>query len=351
MPDQEQEALALITLPDAEYFAFSQDRLTALEEQLSELEFEGIKLAGPKTVDISRQETLPLHYLRQSTELRGWEVEFRLNSLLLALDRDTGRLRWIHAFARPKQRISTKVEGSREGPRPEGLDAESVFSGVFWLDARKLLGLDWKPGRYLFWVLNHDWATNPVAVELVDGETRAEEPGPAARALARPFREAWRAAREDPERLPRYEPGPDTPVFDGAGCALALPAQVARDAEQLIAHGSARLPLPGWAALAEEAEPAERAEDEPPRARGILRGTLLFGELDKISDVAARCAFPVYGEPLEVGELAEGCFSVDLWTLLDERPLPGRFAVWFVVQDQLGGPFPLEITEPAGAEA
>ena len=159
--------------------------------------FEGLVLDGPRRVVLDEHGTLPLAGVRICKLARSFEAPLRWNAILVGVHQESDRVLAGLAFRR-------KGDGPPTRPTtiPDKLDAEQ-----FSMEARAALdGFPWEPGTWRIYLLIGRERSNPIDVQLVDGN-----------------------------------PGPVPPPGDGQS-AIELAAKATRDGSRALLRGTLRLP-------------------------------------------------------------------------------------------------------------
>ena len=201
-------------------------------------------------------------------------------------------------------------------------------------------------GRYALRVLAWDWASNAAVTTLdrADDEEPPVDPRWSlddALAVHAPL-EAWRRSGA---ALPTAARTTVSPVVDGEGLALSLPARLSAGATSVTAYGSLRVALPPEAPVV----PGWRV---PPADPGVAVGlpvalfsaTILFVYLDELKPRRVDFTIPVYADaPAGPGDVVEAWFGFDLAPLL-RFPLPsGDHCAYLLVGEHLSGPHRIEV--------
>lgn len=177
MTSKQEQAARLLELPDAEYFAFGDDRQTKLEDALMELagtEGGTILAAGaPKRVSLDRQPTVPVLVGSVQTGLRAWQVNLRTNLHLVVRNLSTGEL----SIAQPliSMRRAAPELASGKGTPPDSVTAGSVYSSVERHNLQEKLAAPLAPGSFVLSAIANELRSNTVEFRI-----EGSKPAPAA---------------------------------------------------------------------------------------------------------------------------------------------------------------------------
>ena len=349
MDSNNELAIALLDLPDRDFFDLSEELELKLALQLSDVIFSGLAINAPETIDVTEHEQLPIILLSQKTSLRNWAVEFRLNTTVIAVELERGVVFVRHAFPSGRRMDSAEVEKSMSGSRPTGDDATAISSGVEALDIREVCVLPWEQARYAITVITHDWTSNTIMVELKAEEGDATEeteyffPREQAILLADRIQES----SNEPGGLPSFAPSPGTPELENIGAALSIPPEISSNAAQIPVYGAVRMRTPAGAIVesqsSDTAENGDSSETEIPTV--VLTGALILAQKDVTERARVDIQIPVYMESaIQPGDIVEGYFGFDLKIHIPEL-LPGTDChAYLIIGEHIDGPHRMVIS-------
>jgi hypothetical protein len=276
------KAVQAVTLLDGEYGRIDEGRATALSVALSAQisrpapppppgtplgvpELAPVLAFGaPKRLQLAREPALPGLVAARRTGLRRWQVETAPNLRIVAVNLADGAVTSSRLIGSPKRQAPPAPSMSR--PRPEGVNAAAIGTGVmpFANVLTDLIGYgkSWSRGRYAFTVVEFDWVSNTVVVEMTGGSA-----APATPAARKPF----------PPLLARRDELPA--AHEGVDFRLPPPAEPGAPQQVQVALA---LP-PGHGVLAKTDVPGA----------SLLVGSLLLLRLDAEQPLRADLAIPV----------------------------------------------------------
>jgi hypothetical protein len=317
-------AESVLRLSAAEYFGEDID-FSEREAQLLDRPFEGLAINVPKVVDLTGQGKLPVAMAICETTLRQWEVYRGKNLVLVAISMDSGRVYVGPALPPPKKEPATEPF-SRQPPKPEETPPYTRSAEIMMLQARDRLDLPWKPGRFALAVVNYDWISNVVEVEL--------------------------RGRGEPEKGKLQEIRPAPAALKGSlPCYDILPAtpKVSREGVEFVVAMEADKPdsLPVYGAFAVKVR--ERYIDRSGTVHqgiggkrlpvgGVVPVTLLVFGLDCKVSLRFDWGVPVYGSAPAEGGLLKGSFAIDALHGSGVRLVPGKYMAYIVCDSRIFGP-------------
>jgi hypothetical protein len=333
MPSPAAEPPRLLTFSDAELFAPDFKQLSRdASWKLSDDPVDGLDLQAPPTVDTKKQAMLPVALLQAGDGVRQWNVNTEVNSILVAVDLVDGSVRAANMHPTKKRYDPGERPKSREGALLD--DAKSVRSvAVNRFDAHQLLDLPWHAGRVALTVLQQDWRSNAVQVELTGGD-----PTPPKELQLTVEQAKELADRRAADTLPTYAKRPDSPALPNDGVALAITAKAGGP---IVAAGSLRLKPPARTMLTKDLRDWIAAKmPKSPVPAALVTVTLLVLVHDDPVAKKLDVQVPVY-EPKD--GVAEAHFATDL-RAASREPIPsGDHTVWAIVADRIHGPFALTV--------
>jgi len=325
MQQNPQAADALLDVPRAVFFDLDDATEDALLRRAVADGAIGIRIAAPEVIDPSTDRELPLLYLRHTTGLRDWQVEFERNSHLVAANLLTGEVRSNWAFPTGKRFSESNLDVSRAGTRPEGDAAQATNTEIYRVDARDVLKLDWREGAWALTMSNYDGRSNTVPSRIGHVDLHSTQTMPTAEALA--ALETSRAAG-----VVDVGPADASDALASVGAQLSGPARI--DAGAASGLLRARLKT----ALAPAALVADGGGSEVPSA--LIRVTILVAKLDALHASRVDLAVPVWStNPLGAGEVVDVGFSVELAAAgLLETVAKGESVLYLVCGDLVSEP-------------
>lgn len=316
MTTESDPVIKLLQLPDAEYFAVTDQRLLELQATLADV-VEGnaedpsalpprVALGAPQRVDLRTQPTIPVLLGSFHTGMRAWQVSFQPNLLVLVKDHASGEL----AFATPlvSMRRGLQQRPSGVGQPPDALNASSTYSGVKLVDLKAKLEVPPRPGKISVTAIYHDVRSNTVSLAL-DGEAPAAKPI----AAASPF------VRHELDKRSILAPELEVPGTGSASGGLKIRVAIQTTDEAAIVRTEFNQPL--------------------------LSGHVILVRLDEKPEIVPTFV-PV--QPVENGEgkPAYNALLIADFGGKDGRPIAaGKYQVYVDVGVELRGPFALVVTE------
>ena len=304
MQDNPHAADQILSLSREAYFDLDVDSEQRMLEEIVKAGAAGIRIGALSEIDPTADSELPVLYLRHTTGLRDWQVEFERNSQLVAVDLSSGEVRNNWAFPTPKRFSLSQLDSSREGDAPTGIAAGATNTRIYHLDARNILNLDWDSGQWALTMVNYDWRSNTVLTRLSsDDADDGEHMSGTSLAEARSLVELLGAAG-----ISRFEKKPESPALDDEGAVLAGPAQVDPSDTSALLRGSLRTHLPSSAIV----DAVDGAGDGGIPA-AVLSAALLVIKRDELRASRIDLAIPVFSaEPLKTGDVVDAWFELDL---------------------------------------
>jgi hypothetical protein len=271
-----------------------------------------LAIGAPRTVRLDEHDDAPMLLATRMTGMRSWSISEEANERALVTDLGTGTTTWAPLSVSHKR--AEPPTPSAKGPSPDPINAASVAVSVTrHLLLHRALGGAWAPGRYALAVVDYDWISNTVVVEL---EGKPADGGGASHARA-------------PSAFLHAEAAPLALAAPGA--ALVVPSEVAAGAP-IPVHGAVRLPR-ARAAL------ATTSPEDAPHLPSVLVATVLLFGLDAEDPLAIELAIPAKVGPEEV----EAAFSFDLTAALPAHPEARTYQAYLVAGDAISGPHPLRV--------
>jgi len=220
-------AREVLALPEDRFYAYDEAMDLELTEAMAGREFQGVAIAAPSRVDPEQHDNIPVIVVSVESGKRQWEVDANRNRFLVAVDTATGKTYagTVYPLPHGKRRGPAEVE-----PEPTGLMAEARITGTACYDLRKLVRLPATHGVYAVNLIQFDWVSNTLTVEVAGPDA----PAPTAAAATPPGPDG------DFPVFERVKPSPAPPA---AGLALAPGTRTPGGPAPVF--GSFRLPDPG----------------------------------------------------------------------------------------------------------
>ena len=319
MNEIQSKVAAFLKMPDEKYFDLDEDDVLGLQTRLvkafgARKDASVLAIGAPETVSLKERSELPMLMALRYTGMRQWEVDYKQNIRILAVDLHTGSAMIERPFINAKRQPVLKP--SMSGSPPDEFNSTATSAFVRKIDVRQRLLLPWQPSRLALTVFLHDWKSNPTVVELTGEETAAPE---------------GIVAAEPSPFLSSTAPSEDSPSVQTGEAALSVPSRVPQDALATI-HGAIDLP-------ADQAVVLENSEEA---AGGYLVSAVVL--MQAKDDPHPPCA--VVRAPAKLYKPADGAkthvrsfFSFDVQTALPEKKLSGTYLVYLVVGSLSFGPY------------
>jgi len=321
---------ALLATAGQDLYSLDEAALASVEARLLSVDFLGSRLRAPERVDVTAQQELPLLYARRATGQRDWEVAPSLNTILVAVDLERGGVYHGWAFRPRKRHAPDSLPRSRQGAPPEETDRTSINAQVVRLEARELLGLPWRAGRYALTVISWDWVSNTVVVELTEGNAPVAEPGDLSAEQARALLDVWRKTGAVSKNTAFVIP-------KSGGVTLSSPERIRRGTKALV-QGTLRMPVPAGMTVTAVAATRDMA--------AFLPFGLLLLRKDEPGPPLVMAAMPV---PLAKSRRPEGViveqFGLDLHKVASAVLQPGEYQLYLVAGRYIDGPRPARVTQ------
>lgn len=342
----------MLKLPDSGYFQLAEEKRSGMLDVLIQMDrFQGIALGGPDIVDVGKQDRLPLLWAKRAGNIRNWQVVAERNSTLIVSDLASGRILAQNAFAGPKKIDYRDLPKSAEGDAKDVVAPQGATASCDILDARQIMNLPWRPGRYAISLVMFDWVANTLEVEFRrDGAPMAQAESDAL-AIPRTAAAEWEQKRQKAAKVTFpafvFAPTDKNPKLQGEGIALQVPDSFASGTPQWLIHGAARLKLsPGNIVLRPAPSSPELAGAATPSVPdAILRVSLLLAQLDaplRKIDIE----IPIIGKgPVRSGDTVDAVFTVDIKAALHSELPAAPYQVYAAGANHIAGPYPLVITK------
>jgi hypothetical protein len=188
-------------------------------------------------------------------------------------------------------------------------------------------------------VINYDWPSNTVVVELKGDQPM--QPASARAVSPPPNPEADSDPKASDLALPSYLPMAKTPQVPERGLSFTIEHRVVQGKPQLFAFGAFVVPVRDFE-LPVEKVGHQLQEGRQGRVAAVIPATLAVLALDWGEPVRFDWAIPVYGDVLKPGAPARGCFAIDALATGNTHSLdPGKYVCYIVMDGRIFGPRPL----------
>ena len=325
---------SVLDFSEDQFFAADRSVLGPREARLLDQDFTGIVVNAPRKIATSRRATLPLVLASRSSGERDWEVPVRENCILVGVNLDDGTVRMADPLATEKERTN---RGGRETPprgeKPTGLASEGAQLTA--LEARKPLRIEWNTAKWALAMLNFDWRSNVVIVDLDGDRMPAVSPVRSASPPPNP------ACGGPTKALPCYLPVPGTPPAPPSGAAFTL--ELGDEQKRLEVRGAFAVTLRDRhvapRGVVHELDGGRRED-----VAAVVPMTLAVLGLDWHEPLRFDWAVPVYGPVARAGSTARGNFAIDAFAGSTPTPLaPGKYVAYLIVDDNIAGPQTLTV--------
>lgn len=335
MASTEDVVAQILDLTEAEFFGAVQSVLAPRESRLLDMDFSGVAVNAPQQIVTDQHDKLPLIMATRSSGERGWEVSLADNCILVGTNLQDGTVHFANALVTEKELQS---RGGRErppkGPKPPGLALAGAQ--LTELDARGRLHIKWDTGTWALGVIYYDWASNAAVVEL-----KGDEPAPPS--PARPVSPA--PDLQDASGLPSYRPMPKTPQPPESGVSFTCELSVEEYRQRLRVFGAFAVPFQHFH-LPERKVVHQSGDRREENIAAVIPVTMALLAMDWEEPMPLDWAVPVYGDKLEVGAPARGCFAIDALATGSVHELaPGRYLCYILIDGQIFGPQTLQVPE------
>ncbi len=327
----------IMSFTDEEFFGMDESVLAPRESRLLDTSFLGVAVSAPRKIDTSSRDRLPLVMAVRSGGERGWDVRLKENCILVGTDLSDGSVHFAKAFADEKKSRGSK-EKRPKGPRPAGLAlATAQLTG---LDAKERLKMKWDTGTWALGVINYDWASNTVVVDLVgDKEARVQPAGPVS-----PEPSPLGAGG-----LPCYLATAHTPPSPESGVVFTAEFTGKQGDRHMKISGAFTIPVRD-AHVPKQKVVHKFRDGRQENVVAVVPVTLAVVGLDWGKPLKFDWAVPVYGSPLNTGMPAKGFFALNAFASGSAVVLdPGKYACYLVVDGRIYGPDTIEVPGPAAA--
>ena len=182
MTTNKEKAGQIVSLPDAEFFSFNEDKQLALQEALSNLLDDGggpgakstapdplLAIGAPKLVHLDERQIVPVLLGHMESGMRAWQVNYATNLHVFVRNLSTGDFFIAQPLVDMRRGELQILSGA--GDPPDGLDANMTYSAVDLVDLQAKLDGRLAPGRYMLTSVAYDLISNSVPMRLVKKDT------------------------------------------------------------------------------------------------------------------------------------------------------------------------------------
>lgn len=279
----------LLTSYSDVYVVPNQDRITELQSKFGDMEFDGIHIGAPGQVDPAIT-GIPTITLESTGMHRGWDVNERLNQVIVSVDLDRSDIRVLPLYKPPMKRLKPMPKG----PKPADLSTTARSYGARHRIIGETGGIE--PGVYSVSVIEWDRVSNI--------RTVVKKPKPGAPPIKLPIPqwpwEQWKAQAAD------YQAQPGSPKLDGdVGLVVE---QVGTDEKAALLGSFAAKARPIHIITADPGTVAAKSDIRAGVAVDFLQFTL-----DKTSPERIRILVPIKAaSPVKSGDALKGWFAYPL---------------------------------------
>lgn len=330
MASSQEIANSILSIQESQYFEKTEDLFTDLEIRLSETDFFGVALNAPRVVSIIKTPELPVIIAIQQTGLRGWEIPRDANGVLVATDMNNRTVYFGQVFRDSENKIP--MSGVHQPLKPEGAAAISIQSGLTRLDARRVLSLPWKSGRYRLSALLFDWKSNPVEVTLTGGTPPSASIAPP---VALPPGEAGKN-----NGLPTFLQTEKSPSFSGKNRPdFTFQVKSGKGQGSLLKIVGAFATLANVSHIPAVPYKVKEVGGEEKIVGAVVPATLAVFGKNWSAPLRLDWAFPVYSQtPVKSGDLINGFFSIDALAGKGMSLEKGDYVVYLITEGEIFGP-------------
>jgi hypothetical protein len=336
MRSSREVAEGLLDFRDEEFFGDIEESFGSLENQLLDLEFEGLAISAPRLVSADQEPSLPVVMATRKSLSRAYEVMQMDNCFFVSADLNTGEVVLAQAFPDLEQPLPGPV-----GPRPPLPPdiVEGATARLYLLDAYPRLGLPWRPRRMALTVVSYDWVSNTVEVEL----TGNHEPETGGARWVHPQPAQQPMDGEDEDLYPSYLQDDRNPEIPDDGLDFTIDTQLAKSAGLLV-RGAFSL-IARQCHVPEELESHAASDGRIYEVGAAVPATLAIVALDwKVPEQFECWALPAYASrAARPGDRISGCFAIDALADTKMRLAPGEYLAFMIMDGVVHGPVEFEM--------
>ncbi|MCP4342500.1 MAG: hypothetical protein GY799_27375 [Desulfobulbaceae bacterium] len=324
---------SILNMTGDEFFSTNQEKLAEREFQLIDLDYWGVAVNAPGQIEVDQHDTLPLFLATRYSGERGWSVQLENNCFLVSTNLQDGSVQLTKAFVDERE-LATRWHETppAPGPTPSGLPLYSAV--IRQIDARERTAMNWDSGLWSLGIINYDWSSNVVEVELL-GEK------PAQFELAKPV--SPQPNFSDSGILPCYLPTPKSPQLPEEGLIFTGKFGRENDEQQFKVFGSFVVTVRDFhLPIQKVVQQYENGMQQ--NVAAVVPVTFVLLGLDWDEPLKFDWAVPVYGETLAVGMQARGYFAIDAFNSESGQELdPGEYVCYVILDSQIYGPKSLKV--------
>ncbi len=335
----------LLNLADAEFFREDPSLLTQREFQLVDIDFWGVVVNAPSRISTDRHDKLPLVIATRYSGERGWDVRLKNNAILVGTNLQDGTVHFAKAFVSERELASRLLgEKAPRGPRPSGLPIRSA--SIRTVDIRRRLNMKWGTGTWALGVINYDWPSNAVFVELKGHEpARYSEARPVSPSPNLTEAGSCKLSKRGGDAFPCYLRTSKTPALPKSGISFTAEPRMVQEEQRLYVFGAFTVPVRDFH-LPKQKIIHQYPDGRQKNVTAVISVTMAVLGLDWDEPVRFDWAVPVYGTRLDIGMSARGCFAIDALAGREVNLLSaGKYVSYIVMDGRIFGPQLFEISE------
>ena len=328
----------ILSLDEDDFFRADQSVFGPREGQLLDLNYFGVAVNAPPRIETDDRESLPLIMAIRFSGDRDWDIPLKNNCVMVGTNLQDGTVRFAKAFVSKKEMQNRGImEKVSKGPKPPGL--ATAAAQLTELDPKDRLHIKWDTGTWALGVICYDWPSNIVVVELKGDE------------VVKPL--SAKPVKPDPDprggaNLPCYLPTSQSPKLPESGLAIDGGFHVENGTQHLNLFASFTLVTRDFH-LPDQPLVHRFEKSSQQNVAAVVPVTFAVLGMDWDEPLQFDWAVPVYGDPLEVGKLAQGYFAID--ALAEAQPLsPGKYLCYLLMDGRIFGPYDFQISELTGED-
>lgn len=324
----EKNVAEILDLTEKAFFGQDQSLIDEREAMLLDTGFEGIAVNAPHQILTAKHDSLPLAIAARYSGTRGWAVPLKDNTLLVAMNLESGKVNFSKAFSSERDATNRWPEPKEpRGAIPSGLAISTASLKL--LDVRQQLNIDWMSGKWALGAIYYDWPSNIITLDI-EGEKKQKshpllsiKPTPDLRGSA---------------FLPNYLPTGQTPPQPESGLIFKTSFKVEKSEPQLNVFGSFSLPIDDFHLPAKKME-HHFLDGSKKNVAALIPVTFAVIGLDWDEPIQFDWIVPVYGENAQREMSVKGNFSIDALTTDLSVELPaGEYVCYILTPGQIFGP-------------
>ncbi|WDP92882.1 MAG: hypothetical protein HUN04_25430 [Desulfobacter sp.] len=313
----------ILKFNESEFFDADQAVHDSRESRLLDVDYTGMAVNAPGKIDTRIRGKIPLVMAVRLSGDRDWEMRLGANCQVVGTNMANGAVCFAEAFIQDEQERSPEPEKTEEsrGPKPPGLAL--ALAQLREIDAKERLNIPWEPGNWTFGLIYYDWASNTVPVELT-GE------GPAQYMPTRPiFPDPF---LEGGGEAPCYLPIDKTPRPPAYGVSFTYEQSSDPGYPFFYVYGSFRFALRVFH-LPDDQVTHDYQGAGPQNVAAVVPVTMAVLGVDWDKPLTFEWGVPVYGNPMDLGTVFQGYFSIDADEKGKIRELPPGDYVFYIIAD------------------